>query len=114
MSNVPAVQPEDSFENMRRIARDLDFPFPYLLDEAQSVASAYGAVCTPDFSGYNNLLELQYRGRLDSSRIENGARRCAPGIVRGHATGGGNRAGTREQIPGIGCSIKWREAAAQG
>ena len=68
MSNDPAVQPEDSFENMQRIAHEFDFPFPYLLDETQAVARAYGAVCTPDFFGYNNRLELQYRGRLDARR----------------------------------------------
>jgi peroxiredoxin len=97
MSNDPAQYAEDSFENMRAIAREFAFPFPYLLDESQAVARAYGAVCTPDFFGYNSRLELQYRGRLDASGKE-----TAPGE------------GPREQIPGIGCSIKWREAAPQG
>jgi peroxiredoxin len=114
MSNDPAVQPEDSFENMRRIARDLDFPFPYLLDETQSIARAYGAVCTPDFFGYNNRLELQYRGRLDASRKETApddARRELFEAMRLVAETG---QGPSEQIPGIGCSIKWRETTPQG
>lgn len=109
MSNDPSDYPEDSFDNMRRIAQELNFPFPYLLDETQEVAKAYGAVCTPDFFGYNGDLKLQYRGRLDESRKE-----AAPADVRRDlyeamkavaATG----AGPRDQIPSMGCSIKWRE-----
>ena len=68
MANDPSDYPEDSFDHMQRLARELAFPFPYLLDETQEVAKAYGAVCTPDFFGYNADLELQYRGRLDESR----------------------------------------------
>jgi peroxiredoxin len=114
MSNDPAVQPEDSFENMQRIAREYAFPFPYLLDETQEVARAYGAVCTPDFFGYNSRLELQYRGRLDASRNEtapaDARRELFEAMKRVAETG----QGPREQIPGIGCSIKWRETAPQG
>jgi peroxiredoxin len=113
MSNDPAVQPEDSFENMQRIAREFDYPFPYLLDETQTVARAYGAVCTPDFFGYNNRLELQYRGRLDASRKETVAdarRELFEAMKMVVGTG----QGPRDQIPGIGCSIKWRETAPQG
>jgi peroxiredoxin len=114
MSNDPAAQPEDSFANMRLIAREFAFPFPYLLDETQAVARAYGAVCTPDFFGYNSRLELQYRGRLDASRKETApadARRELFEAMRQVAETG---QGPSEQIPGIGCSIKWREDAAQG
>jgi peroxiredoxin len=114
MSNDPAAQPEDSFENMQRIAREFAFSFPYLLDETQAVARAYGAVCTPDFFGYNSRLELQYRGRLDASRKETApadARRELFEAMRLVAETG---RGPAEQIPGIGCSIKWREAARQG
>jgi peroxiredoxin len=68
MSNDPNQYEEDSFENMQRVAEEFDFPFPYLIDETQQVAKAYGAVCTPDFFGYNADLKLQYRGRLDESR----------------------------------------------
>jgi peroxiredoxin len=113
MSNDPAIQPEDNFENMQRIARKFDFPFPYLFDETQTVARAYGAVCTPDFFGYNSRLELQYRGRLDASRMETApedARRELFEAMRQVAETG---QGPAEQIAGIGCSIKWRDAGAQ-
>jgi hypothetical protein len=93
---------------MERIARELEFPFPYVLDQSQSVARAYGAVCTPDFFGYNAALELQYRGRLDESRKETAAadvRRDLFEAMRQVALSG---QGPAQQIPGIGCSIKWR------
>ena len=61
MSNDPTEYPEDSFENMKRVAAQLSFPMPYVLDQSQAVAKAYGAVCTPDFFGFNGRLELQYR-----------------------------------------------------
>ena len=70
MSNDPSEYPEDSRDHMIEIARRHDFPFPYVLDETQAVARAYGAVCTPDFFGFNGQLALQYRGRLDASRKE--------------------------------------------
>lgn len=112
MSNDPADYPEDSFENMRAVAKQFGFPFPYLLDETQQVARAYGAVCTPDFFGYNADLELQYRGRLDASKKEvapEGARReLLEAMIQIAGTGHG----PEEQIPSIGCSIKWREDAA--
>ncbi len=108
MSNDPAEYAEDSFENMQQVAAELEFPFPYLLDETQEVARAYGAVCTPDFFGYNASLELQYRGRLDASRKETapeGVRRDLFEAMKQVAQTG---AGPQEQIPGMGCSIKWR------
>jgi len=67
MPNDPADYPEDSYENMQRIAKQFNYPFPYLFDETQEIAINYGAVCTPDFFGYNKDLKLQYRGRLDAS-----------------------------------------------
>src|SRR5215813_5918959 len=67
-ANDPTDYPEDSFDNMKRVAEKLRFPFPYLWDESQEVTRAYDAVCTPDFFGFNQKLELQYRGRLDASR----------------------------------------------
>ncbi|MDP3609931.1 MAG: thioredoxin family protein [Methylophilus sp.] len=109
MSNDPTDYPEDSFEYMQKISQEMAFPFPYLLDETQQIAKLYGAVCTPDFFGFNNKAELQYRGRFDESRKE-----TAPDSTRdlfkamkliaetGH--------GPKEQIASIGCSIKWREA----
>jgi peroxiredoxin len=110
MSNDPADYPEDSFENMVRVAAEFDFPFPYLLDETQEVARAYGAVCTPDFFGYDAGLGLQYRGRLDASRKETapeGVRRDLFEAMRQVAETG---QGPKEQIPSMGCSIKWRAA----
>jgi peroxiredoxin len=65
MSNDPAEYPEDSFDNMQRLARDKAFPFPYVVDESQDVARAYDAVCTPDFYGFDAKLELRYHGRVD-------------------------------------------------
>ena len=109
MSNDPTDYPEDSWQNMERIARELAFPFPYVLDQSQAVAQAYGAVCTPDFFGYNAALELQYRGRLDESRKEtaaDGVRRDLFEAMRQVAQSG---RGPQQQIPGIGCSIKWRQ-----
>jgi len=70
MSNDPADYAEDSFDNMKLIAQQYSYPFPYVWDETQQVARDYGAVCTPDFFGFNANLELQYRGRLDASRKE--------------------------------------------
>jgi len=110
MSNDPAEYPEDSWDNMKLVAQRHEFPFPYVLDETQQVARAYQAVCTPDFFGFNGDLALQYRGRLDASRKEAApadAHRDLFEAMRQVATTG---AGPAEQIPGIGCSIKWREA----
>ncbi len=108
MSNDTRDYPEDSRENMQRIAREMDFPFPYVLDETQEIARIYGAVCTPDFFGFNARLELQYRGRFDASRKntapEDSPRELLEAMKRIAATG----YGPAEQIPGIGCSIKWR------
>ncbi len=109
MSNDPSDYPEDSFDNMKTVAQEKGYPFPYLMDETQAVAKAYGAVCTPDFFGYNADLELQYRGRLDESRKETapaGVRRDLFEAMKQVAETG---KGPGEQIPGMGCSIKWRE-----
>lgn len=111
MSNDQTEYPEDSFENMGKIAAEYGFPFPYLLDETQQVAQQYGAVCTPDFFGYNADLQLQYRGRLDASRKESApadARRDLFEAMRQVASTG---QGPAEQIPSMGCSIKWKNAA---
>lgn len=110
MSNDPGEYPEDSWDNMVQLARDQQFPFPYVLDETQAVARAYGAVCTPDFFGFNAKRELQYRGRLDESRKETapaGVRRDLFEAMKQVAQTG---QGPREQIPSIGCSIKWLSA----
>jgi len=112
MSNDPAEYPEDSFENMKKVAKDFRFPFPYVWDESQEIAKAYGAVCTPDFFGFNADLELQYRGRLDASRKETASpdvrRDLFEAMVQIAQTG----QGPLDQIPSIGCSMKWRNEGA--
>ena len=108
MSNDPTDYPEDSFENMKRVAREQRFPFPYVLDETQETAKVYGAACTPDFFGFNAQLELQYRGRLDASRrdpVPNARRELFEAMAGIARTG----SGPKEQIASIGCSIKWRK-----
>jgi peroxiredoxin len=108
MPNDVEYYPEDSFENMICVAEEMAYPFPYLLDESQSVSRAYGAVCTPDFFGYNSRLQLQYRGRLDASgkhADQGDVRRDLYLAMKKVAQTG---AGPRDQIPSMGCSIKWR------
>ena len=110
MSNDVVAYPDDSPANMKRWSEALDFPFPYLYDADQSVARAYGAVCTPDFFGYNTDLQLQYRGRLDASGRNPGppeARRELFEAMRQIAESG---QGPSEQLASIGCSIKWANA----
>lgn len=107
-ANDPADYPEDSFDNMRAMAERLAFPFPYLFDESQDVAMAYGATCTPDFFGFNAAGGLQYRGRLDASGRQAAApdaRRDLYEAMRMIAETGHGPAG---QIPSMGCSIKWK------
>jgi len=111
MSNDPTDYPEDSFDNMVKIARQFNFPFPYVLDETQEVAKTYGALCTPDFFGFNSKLELQYRGRLDASRkdtVPNARRELFEAMLQVARTG----QGPQEQIPSIGCSIKWKHGTS--
>jgi len=106
MSNDYKNYPADSPENMLRFAAQYGFKFPYLIDEDQSVGKAYGAVCTPDFFGFNKDGELQYRGRLDDARMSNaeGRTRELVDAMRQIAKTG---QGPREQVPSMGCSIKW-------
>ena len=111
-SNDWVKYPEDSYENMQAMAKEFNFTFPYVLDETQEVAKAYGAVCTPDFFGFNAELELQYRGRFDDQKREltpnpNPTRDLFKAMKQIAETG----QGPREQIASIGCSIKWREDA---
>ena len=108
-SNDATSHPEDSFEKMGAFAREHHFPFPYLHDVNQTAARAYGAACTPDFFGFNAELKLQYRGRLDDSGASPhpGARRELFDAMKEVASTGH---GPREQMPSIGCSIKWKAA----
>lgn len=107
MSNDTEAYPADSFDKMQAFAAENGFTFPYVIDESQSVARAYNAVCTPEFHGFNGGLELQYRGRLDESgrNAVPGARRELVEAMRQIAETGN---GPREQVASIGCSIKWR------
>ena len=107
MPNDTQAYPEDSFDNMQRFARQHGFAFPYVIDETQEVARAYGAQCTPDFFGFNANDELQYRGRLDSARTSNAPperRELFEAMAQVAATG----RGLPQQTASMGCSIKWR------
>ncbi|WP_374330099.1 thioredoxin family protein [Aestuariivirga sp.] len=108
-ANDAAQYPEDGFPQMVAFAKQHHLPFPYLHDETQVVARAHGAVCTPDFFGFNGHLELQYRGRLDASKkdLVADARRDLFEAMKQVAETG---QGPREQIASMGCSIKWRAA----
>jgi len=113
MSNDPADYAEDSFDNMKTVAQQYGYPFPYVWDETQQIARDYGAVCTPDFFGFNAKLELQYRGRLDASRkdvVVDAPRDLFDAMVQVARTG----EGPREQIASMGCSIKWRSETQDG
>jgi len=110
-SNDAATYPADSFDNMRKLAEDLDFPFPYLHDADQSVARAYDAACTPDFFGFNSDLGLQYRGRLDASRKQAGPPDLRRDLFEAMKQVAETGQGPAEQIPSMGCSIKWKGAA---
>ena len=91
MPNDPGYNAEDSFDNMKRVAREKGFPFPYVIDETQDVARAYDAVCTPDFYGFDSNLELRYHGRLEELvEAMTGAVPASP-------------------VNSIGCSIKWKK-----
>ncbi|MCH9698949.1 MAG: thioredoxin family protein [Gammaproteobacteria bacterium] len=109
MPNDTIGYPQDSFENMAEFSNQHQFSFPYLIDDTQDVARAYGAVCTPDFFGYNNRLELQYRGRLDASRKET-AENAQPELFDAMKQVAQSGHGPKQQIPSMGCSIKWRDA----
>jgi peroxiredoxin len=110
-SNDAAAYPDDSFDNMRVFAKKHGFGFPYLHDEDQSVARAYGAACTPDFFGFNRDLELQYRGRLDASRNQPAAPGAKRDLFDAMIEISRSGRGPAEQIASIGCSIKWKDAA---
>ena len=107
MSNDTKEYPEDSFENMKIFSKKFNFTFPYLIDETQEIAKEYGAVCTPDFFGYNSKLELQYRGRIrelkDLKPINTGESDLSKAMHLIVKTG----KGPKEQIPSMGCNIKW-------
>ena len=109
-SNDAKSYPEDSFDNMKRFAKAHAFPFPYLYDEAQTVAHAYGAVCTPDFYGFDKERKLMYRGRLDEGRTTppppNAKRELLEAMRHVARTG----KAPEQQNASMGCSIKWKQA----
>jgi peroxiredoxin len=107
MPNDTSTHHDDSFDNMKRFAATHGFTFPYVIDETQEVAHAYDAKCTPDFFGFNARDELQYRGRLDASRMTPvpDARRDLYEAMKEIAESG---RGPAEQVPSMGCSIKWK------
>ncbi|MBZ8134049.1 thioredoxin family protein [Afifella sp. IM 167] len=109
-SNDAETYPEDSFEKMAEFAREHGFHFPYLHDEDQAVARAWDAVCTPDFFGFNADMELQYRGRLDASRKEAGPSEAPRELFAAMKSVAETGKGPAEQIPSMGCSIKWKAA----
>lgn len=110
-SNDAGAFPADSFENMELLAEDKEFPFPYLHDEDQSVARAYQAACTPDFFGFDADLGLQYRGRLDASRKEAGPAGLHRDLYQAMKQVAQTGHGPKDQIPSMGCSIKWKDSA---
>ena len=107
MSNDPKRYEEDSFDNMIKFSKNHNFNFPYVIDETQEVAKTYGAVCTPDFFGYNKDLKLNYRGRIrelrDLKPIRNGASELFEAMKLISET----QKGPDIQKPSLGCSIKW-------
>jgi peroxiredoxin len=109
MPNDTESFPDDSFDNMKRLAQAKQFPFPYLIDRTQAVARAYDAACTPDFFGFNAALELQYRGRIypvrNRQRLPDGRRELFEAMATIARTG----KGPDQQYASIGCSIKWRD-----
>ena len=111
MSNDHSMYEEDSFENMKKVSDEFGFGFPYLLDESQQVAKAYGAVCTPDFFGYNADLGLQYRGRLDASRKETASADVRRDLFEAMKLVAETQKGPQDQVPSMGCSIKWKDEA---
>jgi peroxiredoxin len=109
-SNDAETHPEDGFAEMRALAEAKAFPFPYLYDEDQSVARAYGAACTPDFFGFDAGLGLQYRGRLDASGRNPGPPDLRRELYEAMAQVARSGHGPRDQVASIGCSIKWKAA----
>jgi len=110
MPNDTSAYPADSFENMRRLAQEQKLAFPYVIDRSQDVARTYDAMCTPDFFGFNAALELQYHGRIyevrNRQRVAGSRRELFEAMIEIARTG----RGVAEQVPSIGCSIKWQSS----
>jgi hypothetical protein len=107
MSNDVNDYPEDSFDNMKMVAKSKNYPFPYLLDLTQDVAKQYGAVCTPDIFGLDSNKQLHYRGRLDAAGRNESTKELPRDLVNAMQELVNKSKITTEQIPSMGCSIKW-------
>ena len=107
MSNDVKNYPEDSFKNMISFSKTHNFTFPYLIDETQEVAKKYGAVCTPDFFGYNKNLELQYRGRIRELKNLKAIGKGESDLYIAMKLIATSGKGPKNQIPSLGCNIKW-------
>ena len=107
MSNDVKNYPEDSFENMIAFSKLNNFSFPYLFDETQKIAKDYGAVCTPDFFGYNSNLELQYRGRIRELKNLKPVIKGDSDLMTAMKLIAKSGKGPKKQIPSMGCNIKW-------
>tara|TARA_A100000164_G_C21680387_1_gene664022 strand:+ start:25 stop:579 length:555 start_codon:yes stop_codon:yes gene_type:complete len=107
MSNDTKNYPEDSFENMLSFSKLHKFSFPYLFDQTQEVAKKFGAVCTPDFFGYNKNLKLQYRGRFKELRELTPVKKGESDLKLAMKMISKSQNGPKEQVPSMGCNIKW-------
>jgi len=107
MSNDVKNYPEDSFDKMIEFSKLYNFNFPYLLDETQEIAKKFGAVCTPDFFGYNQNLELQYRGRIRGLQNLKPVRSGDSELKLAMSMISKTQKGPKDQIPSMGCNIKW-------
>ncbi len=107
MSNDYRSVPADAPPEMMKFAEAHGFAFPYLVDEDQSVGQSYGAVCTPDFFGFNGQGRLQYRGRLDDAKMGDASKRT-PELLNAMRQIAQTGHGPQVQHPSMGCSIKWR------
>lgn len=108
MSNDAENYPADSFENMKIFAEQNGFTFPYVIDETQEIGKAYGAVCTPDFFGFNADDQLQYRGRLDSAGKNPADENTIPELLTAMTQIAKTGTAPTKQTPSMGCSIKWK------
>ena len=109
MPNDPKRQPEDSLDNMKVFAKSHTFSFPYVIDESQQTARDYAAVCTPEFFGFDPALSLQYHGRFDSSGKGPAGPETKRELFDAMLMIAETRKGPVQQVPSIGCSVKWRE-----
>ena len=107
-ANDPVGHPEDSPANMKAFAETHRFPFPYLFDESQRTARAYDAVCTPEFFGISRAGTIEYRGRLDQGRTDAPPPDAKRELVEAMRAIAATGKGPAEQIPSVGCSIKWK------